>query len=152
METGVGLREGARRGHVLPAHQKFYLVVLDLRNAVLQLHDVVLRDPQMLGLYAENLVFNGLRKWKGVLGVDTHRKNNREFNFIVHTAPDAYLPIEVKHGEKVKESDLKTLRAFHAGHRCSGPPLVVTRKRSDFRLRPDGVFAVPLILFLMLRH
>jgi predicted AAA+ superfamily ATPase len=137
-----------RRGN-----QKFYLVDLALRNAVLRVGDELLTDESMLGLYAENLVFNALCKWRGVLQIDYYREGPREVDFIVHTNPSRYWPIEVKYQHDIRGADLKGIRRFRDKYPCHIPALV-TKNRSDFGLRetePAGeVFWFPLLLFLLL--
>jgi predicted AAA+ superfamily ATPase len=130
--------------------QKFYPVDLALRNAVLRLGGEILDDPSVMGLYAETLVYNALRKWPGVLQVDYYRESQLEVDFIVHTRPMQYLPVEVKYSATVGAGDLKGLTRFRAKYRCTRP-MLVTREREDFGLDKElGVFKLPLILFLLL--
>jgi predicted AAA+ superfamily ATPase len=84
--------------HVRKGNRKYYLVDLALRNAVMRLsEEEILNDESVLGLYAENLVFNALKKWRGILQVDYYRNRNYEIDFIVHTGPTRYWPVEVKY-------------------------------------------------------
>ena len=48
---------------------------------MLRLPDGGLTDPVNLGLYAENLVFNALRKWKGPIAIDYYRERDEEVDF-----------------------------------------------------------------------
>ncbi len=93
-------RSGALR--VQKGMIKFYLVDLALRNAVLRLTYTLLDDETMLGLYAENLVFLALKKWRGTIQMDYYRDRNGEVDFIVHVAPKRYLSVEVKYRKKFK--------------------------------------------------
>ena len=129
--------------------QKFYLVDLALRNAVLRIGDELLTDSDMMGLYAENLVFNALRKWDGILQIDYYRDSaQREVDFIVHTRPGRYLPVEVKYRNKWDFGDLHGMRYFHERH-ASLHPLLITKRRSDFG-HTDNAFEIPLLHFLLL--
>ncbi len=133
-----------RRGNM-----RFYLVDLALRNAVLRIGKDMLANEDMLGLYAENLVFNTLKKWRGMLQIDYYRDTaEREVDFVVHTAPSTYLPIEVKYRQTLAARDLRGLEYFAGRYRCHAP-LVVTKNREDFGQR-DQCFLLPLILFLLM--
>lgn len=132
-----------RRGSV-----KFYMVDLALRNAVLRVPDDFLTDPQTVGPYAENLVFNALRKWRGTLALDYYRDRNGEVDFIVHTRPQRYLPIEVKFSNSIQESDLRPIREFSSQFKAI-KGIVVTKNKDDFGWRSD-LFFLPLIHFLLL--
>lgn len=128
---------------------KFYLVDLALRNAVLRLTEPLLHDDALLGLYAENLVFLALKKWRGTIQMDYYReRDGGEVDFIVHVGPRALLPVEVKYRRTVEDRDLLSVRKF-AGRFRSRRPLVVTRRWEDFGDR-DGVFLLPLPLFLLM--
>jgi predicted AAA+ superfamily ATPase len=130
--------------------QKFYPVDLALRNAVLRLGREVLNDPGTLGLYAETLVFNALKKWLGTLRVDYYRESQMEVDFVVHTRPMQYLPIEVKYSSKISQDDVKGVHRFRSRFHCS-MPFVITKDRDAFGLDEDlGVFKIPLILFLLM--
>jgi predicted AAA+ superfamily ATPase len=134
-----------RRGN-----RKYYLVDLALRNAVLRIGEELLNDADMMGLYAENLVFNALRKWEGVLQIDYYRHGKHEVDFVVHTGPSRYLPAEVKYRENVTRRDLRGLTYFRTRYRCH-LPILVTKNKEDFGWREDDrVFFLPLIYFLLL--
>lgn len=132
-----------RRGLV-----KFYLVDLALRNAVLRLPDSALSDPALLGLYAENLVFNALRKWRGLVAIDYYRERVGEVDFIVHVGPGKYLPVEVKYQEEIRESDCRAVRNFQRRF-SSMTGIIVTKRREDFGPR-DDLFFLPFLLFLLM--
>lgn len=132
-----------RRGSV-----KFYLVDLALRNAVLRLRDAGLSDPATLGVYAENLVFNALRKWRGTVAIDYYRERDNEVDFVVHVGPRKYLPFEVKYRDTISEDDLRQIRSFLVRFK-SYPGIVVTKKPEDFGKR-DDLFLIPLFQFLLM--
>ncbi len=133
--------------------QKFYPVDLALRNAVLRLGDEILQESDTLGLYAETLVFNALKKWQGVLQVDYYRDAQKEVDFIVHTRPNFYLPIEVKYATNTGIGKLKGLDAFRKKFPCH-LPILVTREREDFgkdeTSSSGSFFRLPLPLFLLM--
>lgn len=132
-----------RRGNV-----KFYLVDLALRNAVLRLRDDFTADPQIMGLYAENLVFNALHRWRGILALDYYRQRNREIDFVVHLRPQRYLPIEVKYQEAIPVSELDVILDFIRRFKAS-TGLIVGKNRGDFGSK-NGLFYLPLQHFLLL--
>lgn len=133
-----------RRGNM-----KFYLVDLALRNAVLRLTDSLLKDSSMLGLYAENLVFLALKKWRGTVQMDYYRDRNEEVDFIVHVAPGKYLPVEVKFRNRISSDDFREVRKFIKRFPNSSGPIVVTKSWIDYGEMYGG-FAIPLPLFLIL--
>lgn len=133
-----------RRGNV-----KFYLVDLALRNAVLRLQESITADMEAMGLYAENLVFNALHKWRGTVALDYYRDRNGEVDFIVHTRPQQYLPIEVKYRHSIQNHDLRAIRDFIRRFQ-TGPGLLVSLRREDFGRRGDDLFFLPLVHFLLL--
>ena len=133
----------ARRGNI-----KCYLVDLALRNAILRIQESLLQDAPTLGLYAENLVFNALKKWEGTVSISYWREKSAEVDFIVHTGARKYLPVEVKYKEDIGTAELKTLRNFCARlKRSTG--IVVTKNWEDFGMR-DRLFYMPLPHFLLL--
>lgn len=140
-------RAGALR--IRKGNLKFYLVDLALRNAVLRLTETLLSDDAMLGLYAENLVYLTLKKWRGTIQLDYYRERDHEVDFIVHVAPNRYLPVEVKYKNQIKSSDLKGLRHFVTKSGKAAQPLVVTKRWEDFGTTNDA-FQIPLPLFLLL--
>jgi predicted AAA+ superfamily ATPase len=132
-----------RRGNV-----KFYLVDLALRNAVLRLQDSTLNDPATSGLYAENLVFNALRKWRGTVAIDYYREGDSEVDFVVHVGPHKYLPFEVKYRDPITPRHLRPINTFVRRFRCS-PGIVITKNREDFGPR-EALFFIPLLHFLLM--
>ncbi|MCZ2390643.1 MAG: ATP-binding protein [Acidobacteria bacterium] len=140
-------RAGALR--VRQGNMKFYLVDLALRNAVLRLTDSLLSDNTTMGLYAENLVFLALKKWRGTIQMDYYRERNTEVDFIVHVAPNRYLPIEVKYKNRLQESDFKSLRRFLAKHKKCSAPLIVSKTWADYELT-ERYLKIPLPIFLLL--
>lgn len=140
-----------RRGN-----QKFYPVDMALRNAVLRIGSELLQDEGIMGLYAENLVFNSLKKWQGVLQIDYYREGSRagakEVDFVVHTNPSTYWPVEVKYSNNWNESDIEGLSHFRNRYPCHFSA-VVTKHMEDFGKRDTSageVFQIPLLLFLLL--
>ena len=133
-----------RRGNM-----KFYLVDLALRNAVLRIGKELLSDRAMLGLYAENLVFNALRKWKGTLQIDYYRTTaGREVDFIMHTRPSVYLPVEVKYQETLSARDSRGIERFVEQY-PSHAPLLITKTKQHFR-KVGRCLWLPLIPFLLM--
>jgi len=128
---------------------KFYLVDLALRNAVLRLNETLLSDETMLGLYAENLVFLALKKWRGTIQMDYYRERHEEVDFIVHCGPHRFLPVEVKYRNEIKASDFVGVRKFASKFKQSAQPLMVTKRWTDFGKKED-VFQLPLPMFLLL--
>ena len=126
---------------------KLYLVDLALRNAVLRLTETLLQDEAMLGLYAENLVFLALKKWRGTLQMDYYRERDGEVDFIVHVGARGYLPVEVKYRERIERSDLNGLSRFMTRFAKHATPIVVSKRWEDFGPR-DGMWHVPLFLLL----
>lgn len=133
-----------RRGNM-----KFYLVDLALRNAVLRLSDSLLSDSSMLGLYAENLVFLALKKWRGTIQMDYYRERDDEVDFIVHLAPNEYLPVEVKYQNQVSSRDFRGVEKFVKKFPRSVKPILVTKQWHDYGNVEKG-FCIPLPLFLLL--
>lgn len=128
---------------------KFYLVDLALRNAVLRLNETLLTDEAMLGLYAENLVFLALKKWRGTIQMDYYRERHGEVDFIVHCGPHRFLPVEVKYRNEIKSGDFCGLHKFSAKFRQSAQPLMVTKNWTDFGKR-ENAFLIPMPMFLIL--
>lgn len=132
-----------RRGSV-----KFYLVDLALRNAVLRLQDATISDPATLGLYAENLALNALRKWRGTVAIDYYREGRDEVDFVVHIGSRKYLPFEVKYRDTILEKDLQSIRRFVRKFHTA-PGIVITKRPEDFGRREDLYF-IPLLQFLLM--
>lgn len=132
-----------RRGNI-----KCYLVDLALRNAILRIQESLLKDAKILGLYAENLVFNALKKWEGTVNISYYREREYEVDFIVHIGAGNYLPVEVKYKEKIESTELRTMRNFCGRLKCS-TGIVVTKNWDDFG-RKNSLFYMPLPHFLLL--
>ncbi|MEK7671746.1 MAG: ATP-binding protein [Bacteroidota bacterium] len=128
---------------------KFYLVDLALRNAVLRLTETLLTDETMMGLYAENLVFLALRKWRRMIQMDYYRERHGEVDFVVHVGPKRFLPVEVKFRNEIKYQDFEGLRRFVHKINHSVQPLMITKQWKDFGNR-ENAFLLPLPLFLLL--
>jgi predicted AAA+ superfamily ATPase len=127
---------------------KFYLVDLALRNAVLRLNETLLSDESMLGLYAENLVFLALKKWRGTIQMDYYRERHEEVDFIVHCGPHRFLPVEVKYRNEIKAGDFVGVRKFASKFNQSAQPLMVTKRWTDFG-KKENAFLLPLPMFLL---
>ena len=132
-----------RRGNM-----KFYMVDLALRNAALRLTQTLLTDDSVLGLYAENLVFLALKKWRGTIQLDYFRGRGGEVDFIVHVAPNRYLPVEVKYKNTIRNEDFDGLRTFRRKFPRSLRPIIVTKRWESFGQISDG-YCIPLPLFLL---
>ena len=131
-----------RRGN-----QKYYLVDVGLRNAVLRIGQEILNDESAMGNYAENLVFNALKKWPGVLQVDYYRERDKEIDFIVHIGRSKYLPVEVKYRNKVADH-YPVVGEFTNKFTCT-TPIIVTKHKVQYGMR-NKLFRLPLIHFLLL--
>ncbi len=129
-----------RRGNV-----KCYLVDLALRNAILKLGEKVLEDKNMLGFYAENLVFNSLRNFKGVIELSFYKEQNREIDFIVTLGGKHYLPIEVKYRENIDEiSSIK-----HFLEKYDQKFGIVVTKKWEYNKEDNMLSFIPLSIFLL---
>ena len=140
-------RSGALR--VRKGLMKFYLVDLALRNAVLLLHEESSFSPSTLGLYAENLVFLALKKWKRTIQMDYYRERGYEVDFIVHSSSRGLLPIEVKYQNELHPSDYSGLIKFRTKFKSALFPIIVSKQWKDFG-KKDSAFLLPLPLFLLL--
>lgn len=87
-----------RRGSI-----KCYLIDLALRNAILKLGDSLLEDNVMLGYYAENLVFNALRNFHGIIELSFYKEKNKDIDFIINLGGKRYLPVEVKYRNSIDD-------------------------------------------------
>jgi len=123
---------------------KCYPVDLALRNAVLKTWQDFTADPDMMGLYAENLAARQLSTWTEAIDISFYREKNTEVDFVVTHGGNKYLPIEVKH-RKGKEMT-SGLKHFMKKFRLSFG-LMVTRERQI--LLEDGILCVPLRYFLL---
>lgn len=132
-----------RRGYV-----KCYLVDLALRNAIMKLGDGLLQDPRTLGAYAENLVFNALEAWPGMIDLSYYREKRVEVDFVVNLGAGRYLPVEVKYQESVSLADLAGVQAFLKKYRQSKGVMVT--KFDSSALDSQNIFVIPLHIFLLL--
>jgi hypothetical protein len=139
-------RKGSLR--VRKGLMKFYLVDLALRNAVMRLNESLLNDYDTLGFYAENLVFLALKKWTGVLQIDYYRERNDEVDFIVHTAPNRFLPVEVKYRNKIDEGDCKGINKFMGKYKNNKLSILVTKYRT--KSTSNNIITIPLSYFLLI--
>jgi predicted AAA+ superfamily ATPase len=140
--------EKFRRSAIRMRHgnRKFYLVDIGLRNAVLRLGKEILKDESILDLYAKNLVFNALKKWKGFRQIDYYRDGNKAIDFVVHTRAHKYWPIEVKYSRFADQARLEGIHHFQRKYTCSAPTVVT---KDEFRIDGD-LLRIPLTLFLLL--
>ena len=129
-----------RRGSV-----KCYLVDLALRNAILKLNEKILEDNVMLGFYAENLVFNALRQFEGVIELGFYKDARREIDFIVHLGGKRYLPIEVKYRNDL--SDLGSIQYFIEKYNQKFG--IVVTKNFEKQVVANNLVFIPLSIFLL---
>jgi predicted AAA+ superfamily ATPase len=102
-----------------------------------------------MGFYAENLVFNVLAPWKGALEIDYYRQRTDEVDFIVHTGPGRFLPIEVKYKNEISRADLRGVEAFLRKFDAT-QSVVVSKNQQDFGAVKEGIFYIPLVHFLLM--
>lgn len=89
---------------------KSYLIDLAVRNAVLKLTpERLLADEPVLGLYAENIVANHLRRWPGLVELAYYRERNNELDFIVDLGATR-IGIEVKYRATLNDRELSKSR------------------------------------------
>jgi predicted AAA+ superfamily ATPase len=125
-------------------------VDLALRNAILKLDENRLfSDSVLLGFYAENLVFNALRQYKGAIEISYYRDAKREVDFIVHAGGKQYLPVEVKYRETIDNADFASLQYFMGkfGQRFG---IIVTKQTFQNQIEERKILALPLSVFLLL--
>jgi predicted AAA+ superfamily ATPase len=128
---------------------KYYISDLALRNAVMRLNDSLLENNELMGLYAENLVFLTLKKIKSILQIDYFREKDYEVDFVVHTINGKFLPIEVKYRNKIEKKFLSGIDYFMQKHDTTGFGIVVTKHWSDCGIIYGNV-AIPLPLYLVI--
>ena len=129
-----------RRGSV-----KCYLVDLALRNAILKLTTGLLDDSITMGFYAENLVFNALRKFAGSIELTYYKDAKREVDFVVHVGGKRYLPIEVKYRDTM--DDLGAIKYFMEEYNQKFG-IVVTKNLVKYPEEKKLLF-IPLSVFLL---
>lgn len=112
---------------------KSYLVDLAVRNAVMKLTpERLLSDEPVLGLYAENIVANHLRRWPGLVELAYYRERNNELDFIVDLGATR-IGIEVKYRATLSENELNKSRGIAEMLGC-GAYVVVCKERADDEL------------------
>jgi len=135
---------------------KSYLVDLAVRNAVLKLTpERLLADEQVLGLYAENIVANHLRRWPGLVELAYYRERNNELDFIVDLGATR-IGIEVKYRATLNDRELSKSREIAESLGCEAF-VAVCRERPDETLEKRlqekskiPLAVVPLADFLLL--
>lgn len=135
---------------------KSYLIDLAVRNAVLKLTpERLLAGEQVLGLYAENIVANHLRRWPGLVELAYYRERNNELDFIVDLGATR-IGIEVKYRATLNDRELTKSREIAETLGCEAF-VAVCKDRPDEalekRLREKSripLAVVPLADFLLL--
>lgn len=135
---------------------KSYLVDLAVRNAVLKLTpERLLADEQVLGLYAENIVANHLRRWPGLVELAYFRERNNELDFIVDLGATR-IGIEVKYRATLNDRELSKSREIAESLGCEAF-VTVCKDRPDETLEKRlqekskiPLAVVPLADFLLL--
>lgn len=135
---------------------KSYLVDLAVRNAVLKLTpERLMADEQVLGLYAENIVANHLRRWPGLVELAYYRERNNELDFIVDLGATR-IGIEVKYRATLNDRELFRSRELAEALGCEAF-VVVCKDRTDEALEKRlqekskiPLAVVPLADFLLL--
>lgn len=129
-----------RRGSV-----KCYLIDLALRNAILKLGEKLLEDRFMLGFYAENLVFNALRNFEGIIELSFYKEKNRDIDFIVSLGGKRYLPVEVKYRDSL--DDLASI--VHFIKKYNQRFGMVVTKNFEENKEDNKLLFIPLAIFLL---
>lgn len=124
---------------------KCYLIDLALRNAILKLGNKVLEDKSILGFYAENLVFNALRGFEGVIELSYYKEKNREVDFIVSLGGKRYLPIEVKYRDTI--DDVAPIKYFI--EKYNQKLGIVVTKNFERNIEDNRLLFIPLSIFLL---
>lgn len=135
---------------------KSYLVDLAVRNAVMKLTpERLLADEPVLGLYAENIVANHLRRWPGLVELAYYRERNNELDFIVDLGATR-IGIEVKYRATLNERELSKSRELAENLGCEAF-VAVCKDRPDEALEKRlqeksriPLAVVPLADFLLL--
>lgn len=129
-----------RRGSV-----KCYLIDLALRNAILKLDYKILEDKDMLGFYAENLVFNALKGFEGAIELSFYKEQNREIDFVVNLGGKRYLPIEVKYRETI--DNVTPIKYFIEKYNQKFG--IVVTKNFEQNKEENKLLFIPLSVFLL---
>ncbi len=135
---------------------KSYLVDLAVRNAVMKLTpECLLADEAVLGLYAENIVANHLRRWPGLVELAYYRERNNELDFIVDLGATR-IGIEVKYRATLNDRELSKSREIAKSLGCEAF-VAVCRDRPEEALEKRlqekskiPLAVVPLADFLLL--
>ncbi|MBI4937868.1 MAG: ATP-binding protein [Nitrosomonadales bacterium] len=135
---------------------KSYLVDLAVRNAVLKLTpERLLADEPVLGLYAENIVANHLRRWPWLVELAYYRERNNELDFIVDLGA-VRVGIEVKYRATLNDRELSKSREIAESLGCEAF-IAVCKERPDEALEKRlqdkssiPLAVVPLADFLLL--
>lgn len=135
---------------------KSYLVDLAVRNAVLKLTpERLLADEPVLGLYAENIVANHLRRWPGLVELAYYRERNNELDFIVDLGA-VRVGIEIKYRATLNDRELSKSREIAESLGCEAF-IAVCKERPDEALEKRlqeksriPLAVVPLADFLLL--
>ena len=135
---------------------KSYLVDLAVRNAVMKLTpERLLADEPVLGLYAENIVANHLRRWPGLVELAYYRERNNELDFIVDLGATR-IGIEVKYRATLNDRELSKSREIAESLGCEAFVAVCKERPDDTlekRLQERSkipLAIVPLADFLLL--
>jgi len=152
LQKYTGSRTTAKAGNF-----KSYLVDLAVRNAVLKLTpERLLADEQVLGLYAENIVANHLRRWPGLVELAYYRERNNELDFIVDLGATR-IGIEVKYRTTLNERELSKSREIAETLGCEAFVVVCKEQNIDQQLEKRlqekskiPLAVVPLADFLLL--
>ena len=118
---------------------------LALRNAILKLGDKLLEDKVMLGYYAENLVFNALRNFEGIIELSFYKEKQRDIDFIVNLGGKRYLPIEVKYRDDI--DDIASIRHFIEKYNQKFG--IVVTKNFEQNKENNRLLFIPLSVFLL---
>ena len=135
---------------------KTYLVDLAVRNAVMKLsQEQMVTDPTLMGVYAENVVANHLRRWPGLVELGYWRRNNDEIDFIVDLG-STRIAVEVKYRNDVQDKDVLKAARLAEAHGCEACIMVIKTPLSPETIAklqtqsPMPLAVVPLAAFLML--
>jgi uncharacterized protein len=123
---------------------KCYPLDLALRNAVLKTWDDFTADPNMMGLYAENMVAHEICRWSEAIEVTYYREKQQEVDFVVTHGGNRYLPIEVKYR---KNTDAAAgLKHFMRKFNVDFGVVIIRERECRFE---RGIVYLPLRYFLL---
>lgn len=121
------------------------MIDLALRNAILKLDYKILEDKDMLGFYAENLVFNALKGFEGAIELSFYKEQNREIDFVVNLGGKRYLPIEVKYRERIDNA--APIKYFIEKYNQKFG--IVVTKNFEQNKEDNKLLLIPLSVFLL---